>query len=355
MQGAKCRVQSAKWRTAAAVVLAAALLVGCEPSVEDYLPEPNVYCVVRAGNDTLRLLAGMSIPYKDSVPQSPDWNGVAGVQATVRGRAVEVTLAAKPDSAGYYHYSGFAPQAGETLELEARYPSGEFVRGGTMVPGAFGIERVAADTVFDVWWPGETLWSLRLELHWSASPHAARYGSRLTVFWSSADTSIEQAWTNQWVSGTADSARLTFQYYYENRPGELDSAGLDSVRLGVEAADRNLADYREFAWWMGGSNRELLHLDGGLGVFGSRTVCRDTVVRLSNDGCRSSISPIQKRSAALKQCGRPSCGERRLRPADSRLTDDRHRQVQQVQTVTVPPLSARSQVTGGGNRPFPRR
>ncbi len=290
MSNGECRMAIPGRRVAVLAGIAVVLMaIGCEPSVEGYLPEPNVYCVVRAGNDTLRLLAGMSIPYKDSVPQSGRWNGVAGVDARVWGRAGEAVLAPKPDSAGFYGATGFVPQPGETLQLEARYPSGEVVRGSTMVPGAFGIEQVVADTVFDVWWPGETLWSLRLEVRWNESPHAARYGSRLTVFWSSADTSVEQTWTNSWVSGTADSTRLTFQYYYEPRPGELDSAKLDSVRLGVEAADRNLADYREFAWWMGGSNRDLLHLDGGLGVFGSRTTCRDTVFRLSNYDCRLSI------------------------------------------------------------------
>jgi hypothetical protein len=280
VQGARRKVQGAKW-LGTAIVLAAALLVGCEPSVEDYVPEPNVYCVARAGSDTLRLLAGMTLPFKDSVPQSPDWNGVAGVQGVVRGRAGEVALAAKPDSVGLYQYVGLSPQPGETLELEARYPTGEVVRGITGVPGSFRIEHVSADTVLEVPWPGDSWQTLRIEYSWATSRHAARYTTRLTTYYSNADTVITWSWTNDWLAGRSDSIRVAFYAYYEGRGFEPDSAGIDSVRIGVDALDRNLDDYRRFGWWQGGGNRELLHLDGGLGVFGSRTASPDTVVRLA--------------------------------------------------------------------------
>jgi hypothetical protein len=263
------------------VVLALAAMTGCEPSVEDYVPEPNVYCVVRAGSDTVRLLAGMSLPFKDSVPQSPDWNGVAGVQAVLRGSAGAVTLAPRLDSIGYYQSVGFSPQPGEMLELEARYPTGEIVHGRTTVPDTFRIERLAADTALEAPWPGDSWYTLRIEYAWAESRLAARYSSRLTTYYSNADTSITWSWANDWLVGRADSIRVAFHAYYEGRGLEPDSAGLDSVRIGVEAVDRNLDDYRRFGWWQGGGNRELLHLEGGLGVFGSRAACPDTVIRLA--------------------------------------------------------------------------
>lgn len=264
----------------AAAVLAAALLAGCEPSVEDYLPEPNVYCVVRAGSDSLRLLAGMSIAYKDSVPQSGRWNGVAGVDARVRGRAGETVLLPKPDSTGYYFAAGFGVQAGETLHMEARYPGGEVVRGSTAVPAEFRIERVAVDTVLEVPWPGDTWPMLRLRFEWTESRNATSYSDRVTGYYSGNGRFLGQAaGVNTAIAGRRDSVRIPLStVYWDTLRLEPEEVWLDSVRLFVEALDRNLHDYWRFGWWLGGSNRELLHLDGGLGVFGSRTAAPETVV-----------------------------------------------------------------------------
>lgn len=249
--------------------------LACDEGVEDYTPEPNVHCILLTGRDTVILMAGMTMGYFDSIPDPDRWNGVAGVVATVTHRDSEIALGELAGPAGFYRAEPVAIVPGDTYSLLAAYPGGAAVNGSTVVPDTFSLYDLRCDTVYYIPWPGDTMRMVQLSLAWSESRGTAAY--------------LAESWA--WYAAQSDSTMIPglyaaggrfetltvspFAYEWDTLTQTLDSFPLDRVRVAIRAADRNYYDYHRLGWWMGGA--ELMHLNGGVGVFGSACIAETTI------------------------------------------------------------------------------
>ena len=111
-----------------------AFLLGCESGVEQYKPEPNVHCILRTNRSSVSLLAGMTLGYYDSVPDTNEWQGTSGVAVSIGHRGKVFILSAVADSAGYYSTDSLLVVPGDTYSLSATYLDGTKVSGTTVVP-----------------------------------------------------------------------------------------------------------------------------------------------------------------------------------------------------------------------------
>lgn len=261
---------------ALAAVLLFAAGSGCDRDAENYLPEPNVYCVLRADKDYALLLAGMTAGYDDTV-SGAGWNGTAGVNAVVSRGSDEWQFTPIPDSVGFYSTSPVSAAPGDTYELTVTYPGGAVVRGATVVPGTFGIDSVAIDTIGDPRNP-EEYWLLGLRYYRGASAGATGSYSSYTV--SYRDEGDSSGYTMPLMMTDSLNGMLDLQPFwmnYDTLSGEPDTLWLDRLTLRLWAVDRNYDDYVRAGWWNGNAT---VHLDGGVGVFGSAVVVETTLVFL---------------------------------------------------------------------------
>lgn len=264
-------------RALAPVLCAFLLVLGCEEGVEKYKPEPNVYCVIQTGRDTVSLMAGMTLGYFDSIPDSNRWNGSAGVAAGVTHRDSVTAFSELSGPVGFYRAAPVSVVPGDSYQLLVKYPAGAVVRGFTTVPDTFSLYGLGIDSVFYESSPGETVWVRRIGFKWSESRGAAAYlGGSEAWYKAGSDSFLVSYGVPNRPGQDYDTLHVSpFILEYDTLTQEVDSLPLDRVRLAVRAIDWNYNDYIMAAWWQGES--ELMHLDGGVGVFGSACVAETTL------------------------------------------------------------------------------
>jgi hypothetical protein len=252
------------------------LVLGCDEGIDEYKPEPNVYCIIETGRDTVSLMAGMTLGYFDSIPDSGRWNGTAGVVARVTNGDSEIVLSELPGPVGFYRAEPVSILPGDTCHLVATYPDGAVVRGSTIVPDTFSLHELRLDTILYEPWPGETEEMLRLSLAWSESRGAAAYFEESWA-WYKAGSDSEMMPLGQYpTNGRYDTLTLpSGLWLWDSLGQERDTLPLDRIRIGIRAVDLNCYDYYMLGWWMSGT--ELIHLDGGVGVFGSACLAETTL------------------------------------------------------------------------------
>ena len=279
------------------------LLLGCESSVEKYKPEPNVYCVLRTDRTGTTLLAGMTLGYYDSVPDTNQWQGTSGVSVSIGHRGKVTVLSAVADSAGYYGTDSLPVVPGDTYSLSATYLDGTKVSGTTVVPDTLSL-GIRVDTILEVPWPGDTYATIKVSYTWPESRGASGYFEQMDIWYRSGEDSSLERYGPMFTSTRRDSWTFSpFTYVWDSLSGEVDSLQLDRVRIEVKAVDRNYYDYVFSLDYMGGVEPDKMHLDGGVGVFGSacivdstlwfqpRSLPRGAPVPVTHDSSRPSAAP----------------------------------------------------------------
>jgi hypothetical protein len=257
------------------MLCALVLVLACDEGINDYKPEPNIYCIIEAGRDTVSLMAGMTLGYFDSIPDSNRWNGTASVVATVTHGDSEATLGELPGPVGLYRAAPVSIVPGDSYQLLVTYPAGVVVRGSTTVPDSFSLYELGFDSIFYEPMPGETVWVQRVGFKWSESRGAAAYFEESEAWYKAGSDSTIVSYAASNLRGRYDTLYvIPFILEYDTLTQTDDSLPLDRVRLAIRATDRNYNDYSMLGWWQGGS--ELMHLDGGVGVFGSACVAETT-------------------------------------------------------------------------------
>lgn len=259
-------------------LLAAAclLLAACEPTFNDYEPEPNVVCLLRTDRSDLLVMAGMSTGYDDSIADPLKWNGVSGVTISVSVAGNRYSPAEVRDSTGWYRTAEVRVRPGSACTLSCRYPDGRTVFGTTRVPDSLFITSVATDTFLYVnpYYP-ETLPAFRAIWNWTKA-RGAKEHERFAVgrYALGNDT---QDWRSDSYYGPPDTALFPLQIlWFDTITGLPDTLPLVSVRLQVRALDPNYFDYSHY--WGFSRQREYMHLDGGLGLFGSIAIAETTLL-----------------------------------------------------------------------------
>jgi len=252
------------------------LVLACDEGIEKYKPEPNVYCIIEAGRDTMSLMAGMTLGYSDAIPDADRWNGTAGVVAKVQHQGAEAVFTELPGPVGFYRAESLPVVPGDSYSLLVTYPDGATVRGATTVPDTFSLHSLRFDTVFYVPWPEETVRVFRVSLAWSESRGAAAYFDASQAWYKTGSDSMMNWFGSYQTNGRHDTLIVyPFFYDWDTLTQTFDSLPLDRVRIAIRATDRNAYDYFLAGWVQGG--RELMHLDGGVGAFGSACISETTV------------------------------------------------------------------------------
>jgi hypothetical protein len=274
-------------------------LLGCESDVERYKPEPNVHCLLRTNRSTVTLLAGMTLGYYDSIPDTNQWQGTSGVAVSIGHRGEVTALSEMADSAGYYRTDSLSIVPGDSYSLSVVYPGGTRVAGSTVIPGGFGFDSLRVDTTFEIPWPGDTYARIKVDYHWGKSRGADVYMEQMDIWYKSGEDSSLQR--NGPISTSAYRDSWTFDpvcYFWDTLSGGVDSLPLDHVRIEIKALDRNYSDYAFSLDYMGGVDPDKMHLEGGVGVFGSACIVDSTIwfrppVWKSAHGSRSGSSGLR--------------------------------------------------------------
>lgn len=258
------------------LALALLLLAACDPTFDDYKPEPNVVCLLRTDRSDLLVMAGMSMGYDDSITDPLKWNGISGVSISVSVDGNRCSPAEVPDSVGWYRTSGIQVRPGSACTLSCRYPDGKTVFGTTRVPDSLFITSVATDTVpyVNPYFP-ETLPALRAIWNWTKAKDAKDHDRFATARYAfGADT---YDWRADSYYGPPDTALFPLQILWFDTVSMLpETLPLISVRLEIRALDPNYFDYSRY--WGFSRQREYIHLDGGLGLFGSLAIAETTLL-----------------------------------------------------------------------------
>ncbi len=252
-------------------------LLGCESGVEQYKPEPNVHCLLHTNRNTVTLLAGITLGYYDSVPDTNQWLGTSGVAVSIGHRGAVTILSAVADSAGYYGTDSLPVVPGDSYSLSVTYPTGTRVTGSTVVPDTFSLGSLRADTTFEVPWPGDTYACINVSYSWQESRGARGYSEQMDIWYRSGGDSSLERYGPMFTDTRRDS--WTFDpvcYFWDTLSGEVDSLPLDRVRIEVRALDRNYYDYVSLDY-MAGVDPDKMHLDGGVGIFGSACIVDSTI------------------------------------------------------------------------------
>ncbi len=253
------------------------LVLACDEGIEKYKPEPNVYCILLGGCDTVSLMAGMTLGYSDSVPGSNRWNGTAGVVAKIQHRGAEAVFTELPGPVGFYRAESLSNVPGDSYSLLLKYPDGAMVRGATTVPDTFSFSRLQADTVSVVPWPGDTFFEIRVKSAWNASRGASGYIVSSDIWYGDSAESVLVRYGPYPASAREDSIWLSpFSYDWDTLSQTMDSLSVNRVRVEIRAVDRNCRDYNELQWG-GQADPGKMHLDGAVGVFGSACIAETTI------------------------------------------------------------------------------
>lgn len=227
-------------------------------SVEEPLPEPNIYAVLSTDSSRALVLVGEVLQLGDtfSVDTMHDWDhysrglpwkGVSDTEVKLKRGEEIFVLEEMQDSAGYYYTDSLAFAPGEEWELEVDYPDERYVQARTQIPGSFEIISPLTDTL-----------NLEDTLKWTSSQNAAGY-ALVWFCWG----------THEYEDSLVYWSRLNYGWYY---PAEIRYLPLDyyfsyydSVEFYIAALDSNYYKYRK---------SDSKTLDDAWGVFGSQMVVK---------------------------------------------------------------------------------
>jgi hypothetical protein len=254
------------------------LLVACDAPVKPYESQLNVFCLLRTDDSHPIVLVGRSVSPDEEGPIGPGWNGLADATVLAAKDHDTTRFQPVPDSTGYYACDSLRAKAGSSYRLLVRSQEGDEVQGATTVPGDFTIDSLNLDTVVrHEPYEHETLYA-EVRTAWSSSRGASGYQMLASCLYARSEGDTVR--TNQSFWGDSRGIRLWAPL---RRSSYHDS--LCSIKLSVVALDRNYQDYlimqREY-----GYRNTLMHLEGGLGVFGSMCVA-ETTASLAQSGDRN--------------------------------------------------------------------
>jgi hypothetical protein len=257
------------------MLLAVLALFACDSTPESYEPEPNVFCLLRTDQPRTIAMAGMTVAYGDSI--GPGWNGVSGVDVTVRHSGTDYGFEELPDSVGFYFTDSLPLVPGDSYWLTMRYPDGKMVRGATKMQPAGRIDSVLIDTTLTGYeYPYDTIF--RFEYYWTEDSLATQYMSTAKAYYRSG--SRGSGWCNgpHDADGGRDSLIGVTPVLIDHWGGLVpETLRLERVTLGVWVVDRNYRDYSRVSWWDNTDPEQSMHLEGGLGVFGSACIAETTL------------------------------------------------------------------------------
>lgn len=236
------------------ILLLALLICVCDYPPEEYEQEPNVYCLLTPQEDTVYALVGLSAGFDDTLKNTSRWNGVSGASVKIG----YLSLREIPDSAGHYLSDSLSIMPSDTFHLEIRYPDARIVKGHTVIPDSFAFVSILIDTIIR---PEND--TVRIVISWSRSNNARGYLVLAEIYY--AGPSGIYFWQVQYLSdSTIDSLKLPLKIM---APDTLD---LVETNLQIWALDENYYDYCEFRdRGYETDPTPYMHLEGGLGVFGS--------------------------------------------------------------------------------------
>lgn len=248
------------------------LLTACTPVPEAYRPEPNIFCLLRTDQDRLIAYAGMSVEIEDSVSVRKG-GGTAGVDFRIWRNADTMRLREMQDTAIRYQADSVRFLPGETWQLAAVYPQGKRVIGITRIPDSCPVIVPVIDTVYYQWEPGYRETLVRAILQRPVIAGAAAYRSLCNGFYQGTnDTMNARSWQGGWFTNTLTD---TFSFYprmtyFDTLTMMPDTMYITELRFTIWAIDTNACDY-----FVGDrQGKPVMHLDGGLGLFGSAAVTK---------------------------------------------------------------------------------
>lgn len=263
--------------------------MACDKSSEEYTPEPNVYCLLRADHSITRVLCGMTLSYFDTIADPEKWNGVAGADVRISHAGMEFACAAIPDSAGFYATESLPVLARDTYALSIRYPTGEQVSGSTAVPDTFSITAVEIDTFREEYEPGIFYVQYDITPRWTRSEGADDYLAQSDAWYIGRHDSMLMR-EGPYVTYAGEAVFWLPQFLFKGDKTD-DTLFLDRARLCIWAADRNYADYVKSRWQELTGSREPSHLDGGVGVFGAACIAETTLHFRAQNRDRTTKTP----------------------------------------------------------------
>jgi hypothetical protein len=251
------------------------LLTACDAPVRPYESQLNVFCLLSTDDSHTIALVGRSVTFDEEGPIGPGWNGLAGATVLVAKGNDTTQFKSVPETTGYYTADSLRAVAGSSYRLLIRSQEGDEVQGASTVPGNFRIDSLSLDTVVRYEpYEYETLYA-EVRVAWSPSQGASGYQLLASCLYarSEGDTVCD----NQSFWGDSCRIRLWAPLRASSRHDSLCS-----IKLNVVALDRNYQDYlimqREY-----GYRNTLMHLEGGLGVFGSMCVAETTASLVQNE------------------------------------------------------------------------
>ena len=233
------------------------LLAACDSPVKPYAPQLDVFCVLRTDDSRPVALVGRSVSYEDW-DRAGDWNGVESATVVIAQGKDSTGFRSLPESAGYYQSDSLSVIAGRSYGISVRTPDGDKARGSTIVPGSFHISSISSTADSEQW---------RVRVAWTASQAAADYLLLVTSVYAKVDG--ETLYYRRSVSSDSGGAEFS-------TPLDGYHMVLAAVGISVGALDRNYTDYLTMRNGYGYHNT-LMHIDGGLGVFGSICVAETTI------------------------------------------------------------------------------
>ncbi len=252
-----------------------AFVLACDPSSEQYEPEPNVFCLLRPDRNVARVLCGLTTGYLDTIADPARWNGVSGAEVRISHAGLDYVCAAVADSLGLYTSESLPVRAQDTYALSIRYPTGEQVNGSTIVPDTFSITAIDIDTFRHETEPGVYFVEYDVTFRWTRAIGVADYLVQVDAWYVGQNDSILLR-DGPYVP-YAGEASAWLQRFALKDDGTEDTLFLNRARLLVWAADRNYADYVKSRGQTLTGSHERWHLNGGVGVFGSACIAETTL------------------------------------------------------------------------------
>lgn len=277
------------------ILLSLVFLCYCDITPENYEPEPNIYAVLSTDSLHALVMVGKTAGLKDTirvdtivdtfwhedstfdtwVHYAYRWNGVSGLEVSLKKTSQTLSLEENADSIGYYRIQPVSFKPGETWGLEVNYPDGSNISASTTFPGEFEITS-----------PESNMVSYYDTLAWSKPQGACGYSICILqwiTYWDEDTFYVDSiAQRIPFLLLPYDSCSISLdRLLYFGGPGYPDS-----VAFLVSALDTNAYDYI-FAtgyYYFPSSDSLILddymHIDGAWGVFGSQTVARSRTYQI---------------------------------------------------------------------------
>jgi len=234
-----------------ALFLVLLILSGCikEPTEPVYDPEPNVGCLLSPDYKRQQVRVGKSWGIDEEDPEI--W--ISGADVKIGCAAETIAFHERSDKPGVYVSESLLVESGQTYFLEVNYPDDNKVTGRTTVP-----QKPRIITPAD----GDTV-SPSQELRWESEGAAGFLLQYDTHEYGGGSANMLPEDLGHTTSITVDS--LCIKYF------GFPPDSIERITLRIWAADPNYYDYyfiRKYDEPM----ETNIHLDGGLGVFGSFVV-----------------------------------------------------------------------------------